>query len=39
VQGHHDWYIAAAVRAVYPLPVEAVLFYFEVYIVNQGLDG
>ncbi|RGB25630.1 hypothetical protein C1646_771461 [Rhizophagus diaphanus] len=39
VQGHHSWYIAAAVRADYPLPVEAGLFYFEVYIVNQGLEG
>ncbi|CAB4384715.1 SPRY-domain-containing protein [Rhizophagus irregularis] len=39
VQGHLSWYIAAAVRADYPLPVEAGLFYFEVYIVNQGLEG
>ncbi|CAG8641440.1 12595_t:CDS:2 [Rhizophagus irregularis] len=37
--GHLSWYIAAAVRADYPLPVEAGLFYFEVYIVNQGLEG
>ncbi|RIA90672.1 concanavalin A-like lectin/glucanase domain-containing protein [Glomus cerebriforme] len=39
VQEHQDWFQAAAVRADYPLPVEAGLFYFEVYIINQGLEG
>jgi len=39
VQGRLFSYMAAAVRADYPLPVEAGLFYFEVYIINQGLYG
>ncbi|CAI2180117.1 12365_t:CDS:2 [Funneliformis geosporum] len=37
--GTHYSYTAAAVRANNPFPVEAGLFYFETYIINQGLYG